>query len=434
VYWVPASAGMTEVGGAQKNRLIMKFQKLQPVKGTKDILLEEGELFSYVTNIARNAAKLYGYSEAQIPIFEFTEVFKRTLGETSDVVNKEMYTFEDKGERSITLRPEFTAGLVRAVISNSLYDRLPLRLFSSGPVFRYENPQKGRYRQFNQFNCEHMGGRSPMIDAEMIVLAKEILDKLELTNISLEVNSLGDPGSRKNYSEALVAYLTKYKGDLSPDSQVRLTKNPLRILDSKSSADQKILEGAPILEDFLTKDSFEFFEGVMKHLDSLDIKYTINNRIVRGLDYYTDTVFEFITTELGSQGTVIAGGRYDGLFELMGGRAVPAIGFAGGIERLMALYKGVVLSSNLVTVIVLNSKFVINGLELVQKIRKENVNAIVEESKDIGKSIKKALDNKSKFIIFLGENEVSQGKFKLKNLDTREEKLLSESELMMELK
>jgi histidyl-tRNA synthetase len=412
----------------------MKPQQLQPVKGTKDILLEQGDLFLQVINLARTVAKAYGYSEAQLPIFEFTEVFNRTLGETSDVVNKEMYTFEDKGGRSITLRPEFTAGIVRSVISNNLWDRLPLRLFSAGPVFRYENPQKGRYRQFNQFNIENIGSRSPMIDAEMIGLAKEILDKLGLTDITLELNSIGDLESRKNYSQALVKYLTKYKNDLSEDSQVRLMKNPLRILDSKSSSDQKILEGAPILEDFLSKDSFEFFEGVLKHLDALGINYAVNNRIVRGLDYYTDTVFEFITTELGAQGTVLAGGRYDKLFELMGGRDVPAIGFAGGIERLMALYKGAVVSEDLVMIIVLNNKFTTNGLELAQKLRSEAIKTIVEESKDVGKSIRKSLENKARFIVFIGEDEVAQGKVKLKDLNTRQEKLLTEAELIIELK
>ena len=412
----------------------MKVQKLQPVKGTKDILLDESELFFHVVNVAGEAARTYGYQEAHLPIFEFTEVFKRTLGETSDVVNKEMYTFEDKGGRSLTLRPEFTAGIIRSVISNNLWDRFPLKLFSAGPVFRYENPQKGRYRQFNQINLENIGTRSPMIDAEMIALAKEILDRLELPNITLELNSLGDVDSRKKYSIALVNCLTKYKKDLSEDSQTRLTKNPLRILDSKNISDQKILEEAPALKDYLTKDSLKFFEELLVHLDSLGIKYFINDKIVRGLDYYTDTVFEFKTKELGAQGAVIAGGRYDGLFKIMGGIDTPAVGFAGGIERLMALYKGKVETHKLVTLLVLDPKFTMNGLELAQKLRKENIQTVVEESKDVGKSFKKALENNSKFIIFLGEDEVSQGKVKLKNLDTREEKLVSESQLISELK
>jgi histidyl-tRNA synthetase len=412
----------------------MKSQKLQPVRGTKDILFEEGELFLHVANVARNVVRAYGYGEVQMPIFEFTEVFKRTLGETSDVVNKEMYTFDDKGGRSITLRPEFTAGVVRSVISNGLWDKLPLRLFSLGPVFRYENPQQGRYRQFNQFNIENIGNRSPMVDAEMIAMAREVLDRLELPNITLELNSLGDIESRKKYSNALVKYLTKYKNDLSEDSQVRLVKNPLRILDSKSSVDQKILKEAPILEDFLSKESFEFFEEMLKLLDSLHVEYSISNRIVRGLDYYSDTVFEFTTNELGAQGTVLAGGRYDKLFELMGGRDVPAIGFAAGIERLMALYKNEISFSSLVSLVVLNQKFTSDGLGLAQKLRKENIRTTIEESKDIGKSIKKALVNKASFIIFLGEDEANQGRFKLKNLNTREEKLLSEPELIRELR
>ena len=412
----------------------MKIQKLQPVKGTKDILLDESELFFHVMKTARDVAKIYGYREAYLPIFEFTEVFKRTLGEGSDVVNKEMYTFEDKGGRSLTLRPEFTAGIARAIISNNLWDKLPLKIFSAGPVFRYENPQQGRYRQFNQINLENIAIRSPMIDAEIIALAQEILDRLKLSNIRLELNSLGDADSRKKYSNALVEYLNKYKSDLSEDSQVRLVKNPLRILDSKNSADQKILKEAPKIEDYLTKESSEFFEELLKNLDVLGMEYSINNKIVRGLDYYTDTVFEFITTQLGAQGTVIAGGRYDGLFKIMGGADTPAIGFACGIERLMALYKNTINIPKIITVLVLNKKFTTQGLKLVQVIRKENISTVIEESKDVGKSIKKALSSNTKFIIFLGEDEMKQGKFKLKNLDTREEKLLSESELINEFK
>ena len=273
-----------------------------------------------------------------------------------------------------------------------------------------------------------------MIDAEMVALAKEILDRLELPNITLELNSLGDIDSRKKYSTALVNYLTKYKKDLSEDSQTRLIKNPLRILDSKNISDQKILEEAPALKNYLTKDSLKFFEELLVHLDALGIKYFINDKIVRGLDYYTDTVFEFVTKELGTQGAVIAGGRYDGLFKIMGGIDTPAVGFAGGIERLMALYKGKVETRKPVTLLVLDRKFTMNGLELAQKLRKENIQTVIDESKDVGKSLKKALGNNSKFIIFLGEDEVSQGKVKLKNLDTREEKLMSESQLIGELK
>ncbi|NRA73961.1 MAG: histidine--tRNA ligase [Rickettsiales bacterium] len=412
----------------------MKIQKLQPVKGTKDILLEEGNLFSHIVKTVWGVAKIYGYGKAQLPIFEFTEVFKRTLGEVSDVVNKEMYTFEDKGGRSITLRPEFTAGIVRSVISNNLWDRLPLKIFTSGSLFRYENPQKGRYRQFNQINLENIGARSPMIDAEIIALAKEILDKLNLSNITLEINSLGDIDSRKKYSEDLVEYLGKYADDLSEDSQVRLVKNPLRILDSKDTQDQRVLQYAPRLKDYLTNESLKFFEDVLKYLDDLNIKYSVNNKIVRGLDYYTDTVFEFVTKELGAQGTVIAGGRYDGLFKLMGGRDTPAIGFAGGLERLMALYKEALDLPKIITVLILDKKFSPHGLKLVQKIRQHNIIATIEESKNIGKSIKRSLDDNAKFIVFLGEEEVKQGKVKLKNLETREEKLVAESELMKILK
>lgn len=409
---------------------------MQPVKGTKDLFFQDAELYTRISDIARQMAQLYGYSEVYLPIFEYTEVFARTLGETSDVVHKQMYTFEDKGGRSLTLRPEFTAGIVRSIISNGLYSKLPLRLFTTGPLFRYENPQKGRYRQFNQINFEVLGLHSHVVDAEMIALAKNILDALQLNDCTLELNSLGDVTSRTSYAAALCGYLSKYEAELSTDSQMRLKKNPLRILDSKSENDQKLLKDAPLLSNYLSKESKLFFEGLLKTLDNIGIKYVINDKIVRGLDYYTDTVFEFTTNKLGAQGTVLAGGRYDGLFSIMGNKSVPAVGFAGGVDRLMALcsesYQD--KSKGLVNVFTLDSAYSSYGLEIALMLRNANIPAILDDVRDIGKAIKKALENNAKFIVFIGESEVSKKVVKLKNLDTREELELAASKLVSEIK
>lgn len=409
---------------------------LQPVRGTRDLFFRDAELYTRIADLARQMARLYGYSEVYLPIFEYTEVFARTLGETSDVVNKEMYTFEDKGGRSLTLRPEFTASIARSIISNGLYSRLPLRLFTAGPLFRYEKPQKGRYRQFNQINFEVLGLHSHVVDAEMIALAKNILDALQLDDCILELNSLGDITSRASYTVALCEYLSKYEAELSEDSQMRLKKNPLRILDSKSENDQKLLKDAPTLQNYLSKESKLFFDGLLKNLDIIGIKYVINDKIVRGLDYYTDTVFEFITNRLGAQGTVLAGGRYDGLFSIMGNKNVPAVGFAGGIDRLMALcdenYQD--KPKGFINVFTLDPAYSSYGLDVALMLREANIPTILDDVRDIGKAIKKALENNAKFIVFIGESEVSKKVVKLKNLDTREELELPISQLMSEIK
>ena len=412
------------------------MESLQPVRGTRDLFFREAELYTYIAELSRNMARVYGYNEAYLPILEYTEVFARTLGETSDVVHKQMYTFTDKAGRSLTLRPEFTAGIARSIISNGLYSKLPLRLFSTGPVFRYENPQKGRYRQFNQVNFEAIGYHNPVVDAEMISLARAILDNLKLADCTLELNSLGDVSSRAKYTAALCKHLTKYESELSEDSQMRLKKNPLRILDSKSENDQKLLKDAPILQNYLSKESKIFFGELLKNLDALGISYVINDKIVRGLDYYTDTVFEFTTNKLGAQGTVLAGGRYDGLFKVMGDKDIPAVGFAGGVDRLMALCEENYVDATkwFVNVLLLDSQYAPYGLQVASILRQENIPTILEESRDVGKSIKKALENKAKFIVFIGENEVSKNIVKLKNLDTRAEQEVPVDQLVMVVK
>jgi histidyl-tRNA synthetase len=273
-----------------------------------------------------------------VPIFEFTEVFARTLGETSDIVSKEMYSFTDRGGESLTLRPEFTAGIARAFISGGMAHKLPLRLYASGPAFRYERPQKGRMRQFHQIDAEALGICDPLNDADIISAGWRVLCALGLKDaVTLEINSLGDPASRAQYREALVAHLNKVKDSLSDDSKLRLERNPLRILDSKDEGDRRLLQDAPRLEDHYTPEAADFFAKLRHALDKLNIPYKVNSRLVRGMDYYCHTVFEFVTDKLGAQGAVLSGGRYDGLIGMMGGPETPATGWAAGLERLEAL-------------------------------------------------------------------------------------------------
>ena len=311
---------------------------LQPVRGTHDLLPADARRHNHVVDIARAVVARYGYEEIATPIFEFTEVFQRTLGDTSDIVTKEMYTFTDRGGEQITLRPEATAGIARAFISGGLAQHVPLKYFCAGPMFRFERPQKGRLRQFHQIDVELLGVAEPLGDVEVIAAAADVLQSLGvLDKTTLELNTLGDAESRTAYRTVLVDYLKGYLARLSEDSRGRLERNPLRILDSKDPNDRAIIADAPVFTDYLTPAARDFFARVCGGLDALGIGYSVNPRLVRGLDYYCHTAFEFTTIELGAQGAVIAGGRYDGLIELMGGPPTPGIGWAGGIERLAML-------------------------------------------------------------------------------------------------
>ena len=292
---------------------------LQPVRGTHDILPEQERRHRLVQETARDVASRYGFAEISLPIFEFTEVFSRSIGEATDIVSKEMYTFTDRGDESITLRPEGTAGVARAFISNGLAQHLPLKFFYRGPMFRYERPQKGRQRQFHQVGIELLGVDHPQADIDVIALGAHFLEALEISaKARLELNTLGDSESRAAYRETLVAYLRQYEKNLSADSRIRLERNPLRVLDSKDKDDQKIVQDAPTIFDSLNDASKDFFKTVCQGLDALEISYTINPHLVRGLDYYGHTAFEFTTDALGAQGALVAGGRYDGLIKLMG--------------------------------------------------------------------------------------------------------------------
>lgn len=302
-----------------------------------DILPQQSYLWQFVEDSVRGVLESYGYREIRMPILEKTELFKRSIGEVTDIVEKEMYTFEDRNGDSLTLRPEGTAGCVRACIQNSLLNSQVQRLWYAGPMFRHERPQKGRYRQFHQIGVEVFGLQGPDIDAELLMLTARLWRRLGLQQVRLQVNSLGTPAARAAFREALVDYLQAHHARLDEDSRRRLSSNPLRILDSKNEDVQAVLAGAPLLSDFIDDESREHFAQLCALLDAAGIDYEINPRLVRGLDYYGRTVFEWVTDQLGAQGTVCAGGRYDALVEYLGGNATPAVGFAMGLERLIAL-------------------------------------------------------------------------------------------------
>ena len=310
---------------------------LQAVRGMHDILPEQSRYFAYLEQVTREVLEGYGYEEIRMPLLESTELFKRTIGEVTGIVEKEMYTFEDRNGDSLSLRPEGTAGCVRAGIENGMLHNQTRRLWYAGAMFRHERPQKGRYRQFHQFGAETFGMAGPDIDAELILLSRRLWRRLGISDVRLEINSLGSPDARADYRRRLVEYLGGFEAELDEDSRRRLHTNPLRILDSKNPAMQDIIAGAPRLLEMLDAESQAHFTKLQELLDAAGVSYSINPRLVRGLDYYTKTVFEWITDRLGAQGTVCAGGRYDGLVEQLGGRSTPAAGFAMGVERLVAL-------------------------------------------------------------------------------------------------
>jgi histidyl-tRNA synthetase len=308
------------------------------IRGTQDIFGEEQRRFAAVLDAFERIRGLYCFQRLEIPVFEATGVFARSMGETSDVVSKEMYSFEDRGGDSITLRPEFTAGIARAYITEGWQQYAPLKLATSGAVFRYERPQKGRFRQFHQIDAEIIGAAEPAADVEMLVLADQLLHELGIAEgVTLQLNTLGDAETRDAWRAALVAHFEKHRGDLSEDSLARLDKNPLRILDSKDPSDRPIADSAPDIDAFLTQEAAAFFKAVTDGLDAAGVQWTRNSRLVRGLDYYRHTAFEFVTDRLGAQGTVLAGGRYDGLIGALGGPETPGVGWAAGVERLAML-------------------------------------------------------------------------------------------------
>jgi histidyl-tRNA synthetase len=392
--------------------------QLQAVRGTQDLLPAEARRHRTVIETARKISERYGFGEIVTPIFEFTEVFSRPIGETTDVVSKEMYTFKDRGGEEITLRPEYTAGIARAVLSNGLTQSTPLKFFGAGPMFRYERPQKGRYRQFHQIDAELIGAAQPQADVEVIAMGAAILDELGvLKSCRLELNTLGDTPSRTAYRAALVEYFTQHLDKLSDESRDRLGRNPLRILDSKDEGDKAIVAGAPSFSDYLTDDAKAFFDQVKRGLDALGIAYELNPRLVRGLDYYCHTAFEFITTELGAQGTVLGGGRYDGLMGMMGGPELPAVGWAGGIERLAMLIAEPAAPARPIAVIPVGDAAELEALKLTQRLRGLGHVVDLGYGGNVGKRMKRANKIEARIALVLGEDELARGAVTFRDLD-----------------
>jgi histidyl-tRNA synthetase len=396
--------------------------KLQPVRGTHDLLPEDARRHRHIIDTALSTSGRYGFGEIQTPIFEFTEVFKRTLGEASDVVSKEMYTFTDNGGEQITLRPEGTASVARALISGGLTQSLPLKFFYQGPMFRYERPQKGRQRQFHQIGIELLGVPEPQADVEILACGADILDALGiLEHTTLELNTLGDTDSRKAYRAALVAYFSDHVDGLSEDSRRRLEVNPLRILDSKNEGDRALVANAPRFDDHLNALSQDFFAAVTSGLDALGIGWKRNPHLVRGLDYYCHTAFEFTTDKLGSQGTVMGGGRYDGLVETMGGPAIPGVGWAAGIERLALL--GEALGSipadvpRPIAIVPMGEAAEAEALKLAHRLRKAGFSVDHGYSGNTGKRMKRAAKMAARAAIIIGEDELARGAVQLRDLD-----------------
>lgn len=408
---------------------------LQPVRGTRDLSGDELRTFLHIIQTAREVSKIYGFSEIETPLFEATDVFSRTLGDTSDIVTKEMYTFTDKSGDSLTLRPEGTAGVARSIISQSLFRDLPLKYFYQGAMFRHERPQKGRYRQFYQMGVELVGVPSPVADAEVISMAWTIFNKLALQQkIQLELNSIGDSESRKNYRQLLYDYFKSCLKELSEESQQRLDKNPLRILDSKSEQDQKWVQSAPKMQESLNTESKEFFARLCELLNTLQIPYTLNNKLVRGLDYYCHTVFEFTTTALGAQNAVLSGGRYDGLIQTMGGPPTPGVGWGGGIDRLALLASLPEDTTQIIGVIPLEPENETECVRLLEELRNHSIPAQMPYSGNLSKRLKKLDRLPCLGALIVGGDEESRGDVQFKNFKTGTSTALNKNQLLTYLK
>jgi histidyl-tRNA synthetase len=392
---------------------------LQPVRGTRDILPDEARQFRHIVDTGRAVCARYGFEEVATPIFEFSEVFRRTLGDTSDIVTKEMYSFTDKGGDEVTLRPEGTAGVARMLISGGLTQNLPLKLFYNGPMFRYERPQKGRFRQFHQIGVELLGVPEPAGDVEAIAMGAAVLDALGVAgNVTLELNTLGNAASRAAYRDVLVAYFTAHADALSEDSRARLARNPLRILDSKEEGDRRIVAGAPDFAESLDAESSDFFAAVRDGLDSVGIAYVLNSRLVRGLDYYCHTAFEFTTDALGAQGTVLAGGRYDGLVEQMGGPHTPGVGWAAGIERLALLAGEAPDAPRPIAVVPVGAEVERDALTLAETLRRAGFMVELGYRGNLSRRLKRANRLRARAALILGPEEVARGAVTLRDLDS----------------
>ena len=398
---------------------------LQPVRGTHDLMPEDARRHRHIVSTAREVSARFGFEEVATPIFEFTDVFKRTLGDTSDIVTKEMYTFADRSGDELTLRPEGTAGIARAVISGGLTQNLPLKFFYSGPMFRHERPQKGRQRQFHQIGVELLGVAGPLGDIETIAVGAQVLDALGiLAKTVLEINTLGDKESRDAYRAVLVKYFSGHLDKLSEDSRNRLERNPLRILDSKDEGDKRIVAGAPSFADYLTPAASDFFAKVRAGLDALGIAHTVNPRLVRGLDYYCHTAFEFVTDALGAQGTVLAGGRYDGLIGMMGGPETPGVGWAAGIERLAMLIGEPPAAPRPIAIVPIGAAAETAALTLAHGLRRAGCTVDLGYSGNLSKRMKRANKLNARYAVILGDDELQRGTATLRDLDSGEQEAI----------
>lgn len=405
-------------------------------KGTKDIIGDEAKKYTYISNVTQKMFENYGYSYAKTPIFEETELFKRGIGEATDVVEKEMYTFKDKGDRSITLRPENTASMVRCYLEHSIYAKEDVaRFYYNGSMFRYERPQAGRQREFNQIGVEVFGEKSPILDAEVIAMGYNLLKKLGITDLEVKINSVGSKGSRTIYREKLIEHFQTHLDDMCDDCRDRINRNPLRLLDCKVDGYKDFYKAAPSIIDYLFEDERKHYEEVKKYLDIFGVKYTEDPTLVRGLDYYSSTVFEIVTNKLGSQGTVLGGGRYDNLLKELGDKDIPAVGFAAGVERIMMLLDDYPKNTPDVYVAWLGDATIETAMNIAENLRKNDLKVHIDfSSKGMKSHMKKADKLAVKYCVILGEDELNKGVVLLKNFETREQEEIKIEEILEKVK
>ena len=413
------------------------MQLIKAVRGTKDIIGEDAKKYMYISNTVQNLFENYGYNFAKTPIFEETDLFKRGIGEATDVVEKEMYTFKDRGDRSLTLRPENTASMVRCYLENSLYAKEDVsRFYYIGSMFRYERPQAGRQREFNQIGVEVFGEKSPILDAEVIAMGYNLLKQLGITDLEVKINSVGSKESRTIYREKLIEHFQSHIDDMCGDCKDRINRNPLRLLDCKVDSGKDYYKSAPSIIDYLFEDERKHYEEVKKYLTIFGVKFTEDPTLVRGLDYYSSTVFEIVTNKLGSQGTVLGGGRYDNLLKELGDKDIPAFGFAAGVERVMMLI-GDNYPKDVPDVYIawLGENTIETAMKIADSLRKENVKVYVDySSKGMKSHMKKADKLETRYCIILGEDELNKGIVLLKDFSTREQKEVKIEEIINHIK
>jgi histidyl-tRNA synthetase len=399
---------------------------VQPVRGTQSLLGEDADRLAAVVAAFDRVRRFHGFKRVEVPTIEQTSVFARTIGETTDVVSKEMYTFEDRGGESITLRPEFTAGICRAYLSEGWQQHAPLKVAAHGSAFRYERPQKGRFREFHQLDAEIIGAAEPQADVEILSLGYQLLQELRIEDgATLELNTLGDPATREAWRASLIDYFEGQKAELSEDSVARLQRNPLRILDSKDPRDKAVCARAPNVDEHLTPEASDFFAAVTAGVDAAGVPWKRNSRLVRGLDYYRHTAFEFVTDRLGAQGTLIAGGRYDGLVESLGGAHTPAVGWAAGIERLGMMIDAPARETPDVVVVPLGERAQAEAQRIIAGLRREGVAADMAYRGNMKRRLSRANDAGATYALIIGDDELDRGEAQLKDLTSGEQRAVS---------